>query len=126
MNPPDETGEIARGTPGWLLAALTIFSGAFFLFAVEPMIAKAILPWFGGSAQVWTTCLVFFQAALLAGYLYAHLLTKRVRPAWQVRIHTVLLLLSLVFVPITPSVGWKPIGGSDPLFLILGLLTATI
>src|SRR6266446_4937809 len=126
MNPPDETGEIARGTPGWLLAALTIFSGAFFLFQVEPLIATAILPWFGGSAQVWTTCLLFFQAALLAGYLYAHLLSVCVRPQWQIRIHGGLLLLSLALLPIFPAEHWKPIGSENPLFLILRLLGATI
>jgi len=126
MSACDETGEIARGTPGWLLAALTIFCGAFFLFQVEPLIAKAILPWFGGSAQVWTTCLLFFQAALLAGYLYAHLLSERVRPQWQIRIHVGLLLISLAFLPIFPAARFKPVGGEDPLLLILGLLTATI
>jgi len=126
MSPDHETGEIARGTPGWVLAALTIFCGAFFLFQVEPLIAKAILPWFGGSAQVWTTCLLFFQAALLAGYLYAHLLSERVRPHWQIRIHVGLLLLSLAFLPIFPAARFKPSGGEDPLLLILALLTATI
>ena len=54
-----------------LLSALTIFASAFLLFLVQPIIAKQILPWFGGSAAVWTTCLVFFQSALLAGYAYA-------------------------------------------------------
>src|SRR5882672_128824 len=126
MSPDHETGEIARGTPGWVLAALTIFCGAFFLFQVEPLIAKAILPWFGGSAQVWTTCLLFFQAALLAGYLYAHLLSVRVRPQWQIRVHVGLLLLSLALLPIFPAERWKPVGGENPLFLILGLLGATI
>jgi SAM-dependent methyltransferase len=113
-----------RGEAG--LAAATIFLGAFFLFEIEPLIAKMILPWFGGSAQVWTTCLVFFQAALLAGYLYAHLLTGHVSPIWQARIHTVLLLASLAFLPVIPSPEWKPHGGGDPLLLILGLLAATI
>src|SRR5258706_1696186 len=126
MSAGDETGGIARGAPGWLLAALTIFCGAFFLFQVEPLIAKAILPWFGGSAQVWTTCLLFFQAALLLGYLYAHLLSERVRPKWQIRIHVGLLLLSLAFLPIFPAARFKPLGGEDPLLLILALLAATI
>src|SRR6266446_4912313 len=126
MSAGDETGGIARGAPGWLLAALTIFCGAFFLFQVEPLIAKAILPWFGGSAQVWTTCLLFFQAALLAGYLYAHLLSVHVRPQWQIRIHVGLLILSLALLPIFPAERWKPMGSDNPLLLILGLLSATI
>jgi hypothetical protein len=107
-------------------AAATILAGALLLFEVEPLIAKAILPWFGGSAQVWTTCLLFFQAALLAGYLYAHVLTTRVAPRWQWRIHAGLLVASLVFLPIIPAEHWKPAGGEDPLPLILGLLATTI
>ena len=54
-----------------ILYALTIFVAAFLLFLVQPIIAKQLLPWFGGSAAVWTTCLVFFQCMLLAGYFYA-------------------------------------------------------
>jgi hypothetical protein len=111
---------------GWVLAGATIFFGAFFLFQVEPLIAKAILPWFGGSAQVWTTCLLFFQTGLLCGYLYAHLLAERVPPVWQVRVHIALLALSLVVLPIFPREFWKPEGSENPLLMILGLLTTTI
>ena len=105
---------------------LTVFVGAFLLFAVEPLIAKMILPWFGGSAEVWIVCLLFFQVALLAGYLYAHLLTARLDAARQWRVHLTLLALSLVFLPIVPAERWKPEGGEDPLSLILALLTSTI
>jgi SAM-dependent methyltransferase len=115
-----------RAHAGWVLAGATIFFSAFFLFQVEPLIAKAILPWFGGSAQVWTSCLLFFQTGLLCGYLYAHLLTERVPPFWQVRIHIALLVVSLVFLPIFPSEFWQPEGSENPLLRILGLLTATI
>lgn len=111
---------------GWVLAGSTIFFGAFFLFQVEPLIAKAIIPWFGGSAQVWTTCLLFFQVGLLCGYLYAHLLAERVAPVWQMRIHIGLLVLSLVTLPIFPAEYWKPEGSESPLLMILGLLTTTI
>ena len=62
------------------LYACTIFLSAFLLFLVQPIVAKEILPWFGGSAAVWTTCLVFFQSALLAGYAYADMLVRRVTP----------------------------------------------
>jgi SAM-dependent methyltransferase len=109
-----------------LAAAITILAGALLLFEVEPLIAKAILPWFGGSAQVWTSCLLFFQVALLIGYLYAHMLTTRIAPRWQWRIHAGLLAASLVFLPIVPAEHWKPTGGEDPLPQILGLLTTTI
>ena len=64
-----------------ILFALTIFASAFLLFLVQPIIAKQILPWFGGSAAVWTTCLVFFQAALLAGYAYADVVVRRIGDA---------------------------------------------
>jgi hypothetical protein len=76
----------------WVLAGATIFFGAFFLFQVEPLIAKAIIPWFGGSAQVWTTCLLFFQVGLLCGYLYAHLLSEHVPPVWQCGPYRLLVL----------------------------------
>ena len=60
-----------------LLFAGTIFSSAFLLFLVQPLISKQILPWFGGSAAVWATCMVFFQVTLLAGYAYADWLSRR-------------------------------------------------
>ncbi len=69
----------SRFTPpacGEALFGTTIFVSAFLLFSVEPLVAKRILPWFGGSAAVWSTCLVFYQTALLVGYLYARLLTR--------------------------------------------------
>jgi spermidine synthase len=119
-------GAAAGAYAGWVLAGATIFFGAFFLFQVEPLIAKAIIPWFGGSAQVWTSCLLFFQTGLLCGYLYAHLLAERVPPAWQWRIHIGLLVLSLVTLPIFPAEFWKPQGDENPLLMILGLLTGTI
>ena len=66
-----------------LIYGLAIFSSAFLLFQVQPLITKIILPWFGGVAAVWTVCLVFFQVVLLLGYFYAHVLTSRVHPAMQ-------------------------------------------
>jgi hypothetical protein len=92
-----------RYKPVRLLVPLTIFLGALLLFALEPLIAKMILPWFGGSAEVWIACLLFFQAALLAGYLYAHLLTTQITASWQWRAHLLLLSASLLFLPIIPA-----------------------
>src|SRR5690349_3212359 len=109
-----------------LLYALTILVSAFLLFQVQPVIAKMILPWFGGSAAVWTTCLLFFQLVLLLGYLYAHALTRYVRPRLQAAVHILLLLVSAVVLPVIPSDTWKPTGTEDPTFRILGLLAATI
>jgi SAM-dependent methyltransferase len=109
-----------------LLYALTIFASAFLLFLVQPIIAKEILPWFGGSAAVWTTCLVFFQSALLAGYAYADASIRRLSQRGQVSLHSALLVGSLLLLPIVPGVLWKPLGTESPLWLILGLLAATI
>jgi hypothetical protein len=109
-----------------LVYAATIFLSAFLLFQVQPMIAKFVLPWFGGSAAVWSASLLFFQLILLAGYLYAHCLIRYLKPKQQLGVHCSLLLISLVTLPIIPKNYWKPIGGSDPLLGILLLLGATI
>ncbi len=109
-----------------LLFACTIFTSAFLLFLVQPIVAKEILPWFGGSAAVWTTCLVFFQVALLAGYAYSDFTTRRLKPRTQALLHIVLLAASLAVLPIIPDAGWKPAGTEDPGLRILGLLVVTI
>jgi len=109
-----------------LLYAATIFVSAFLLFVVQPVMAKQILPWFGGTAGVWTTCLVFFQTALLAGYAYSDLSVRRLSPRAQVWLHAGLLAVSLALLPIVPSAWWKPAGTESPSWRILGLLAATI
>ncbi|HKU84974.1 MAG TPA: fused MFS/spermidine synthase [Casimicrobiaceae bacterium] len=109
-----------------LLFALTIFASAFLLFLVQPIIAKQILPWFGGSAAVWTTCLVFFQTALLAGYAYADALVRRIGRRNRARVHVALLAASVLVLPIIPAAAWKPLGTEEPVSLILGLLAVTI
>jgi hypothetical protein len=108
------------------LFAGTIFSSAFLLFLVQPLIAKQILPWFGGSAAVWSVCMVFFQVVLLAGYAYSDWVTRRLSVRVQARLHVALLLASLAFLPIVTSARWKPTGAEDPAWWILGLLLATI
>ncbi len=109
-----------------LAYAFTIFLSAFLLFAVQPMIGKIILPWFGGSAAVWSTCLLFFQAALLAGYFYADRSTRWLKPKQQSRLHIALMAVSLALLPILPSPSWKPSHAGDPSLRILLLLSATI
>jgi SAM-dependent methyltransferase len=109
-----------------LLYAVSIFLSAFLLFLVQPLIARIILPWFGGSAAVWTTCLMFFQTVLLAGYLYAHTITRLLKPRTQVLLHTGLLIISLAALPILPGTGWKPVDGLHPEWRILVLLAAVI
>jgi SAM-dependent methyltransferase len=109
-----------------ILYALTIVVSAFLLFQVQPVIAKIILPWFGGSAAVWTVCMLFFQMALLLGYLYAHALVRYLKPRTQMLVHAGLLLLSALALPVYPSASWKPVGGEEPTLRILGLLAATV
>jgi len=126
----NSTAPLSRGRLPASLTVLfgsTIFLAAFLLFSLEPLIAKRILPWFGGSAAVWSVCLVFYQTALLLGYLYAALLTRYVKPLAQGGIHIGLLLVSLAFLPVGPSAQW--VSGAaveQPAWLILGMLTATV
>ncbi len=104
----------------------TIFIGAFLLFQIQPMIAKMILPWFGGSAAVWITCMLFFQTWLLAGYIYAHMVVRYLKPRIQILTHAGLLCASLLILPIVPAAGWKPTGSEAPILRILGLLTVSV
>src|SRR6266536_3058346 len=109
-----------------ILYALTIVVSAFLLFQLQPVIAKIILPWFGGSAAVWTTCLLLFQVVLLLGYLYAHALARYLRPRMQTAVHLGLLAVSLLALPVYPGAHWKPSGTEDPTFRILALLVSTV
>ena len=106
-----------------MIYAATIFLSSFLLFLVQPLIAKLILPWFGGSAAVWTTCMLFFQVLLLAGYAYAHGVARR---RYQAVMHTVLLIAAVATLPIMPAESWKPAGGAEPITRILLLLGATV
>ena len=107
------------------LYALTIFLSAFLLFAVQPIIAKIILPWFGGTSAVWSTCMLFFQAVLLMGYAYAHWLYRR-GPRRQAKLHMVMLAVSLAALPIIPAAHWKTTDVSQPSLRILALLAVTV
>ena len=106
--------------------SLTIFWGACLLFLVQPLIARFILPWFGGGPAVWTTCMLFFQVLLLGGYAYAHFSISRLTPRRQVITHLCLLALAVVLLPITPSDQWKPTDGSHAAGHILLLLLACL
>jgi hypothetical protein len=105
---------------------LTIFTGAFLLFGVQPLIGKYILPWFGGATGVWTTCMLFFQVVLMGGYTYAHFVTRWFQPRAQAIIHLVLVASALALLPIVPSETWKPVTGENPTARILALLTVTL
>ncbi|MBV9190824.1 MAG: hypothetical protein JOZ85_10105, partial [Betaproteobacteria bacterium] len=108
-----------------MIYAATIFLSSFLLFLVQPLIARLILPWFGGSAAVWTTCMLFFQVVLLAGYGYAHALGK-LRGKAQPIVHIILLLAAAATLPIMPAESWKPTGEQEPISRILLLLGATV
>ncbi len=111
--------------PG-LIFAITILVSAFLLFQVQPLISKFILPWFGGCPAVWTTCMLFFQVVLFAGYSYAHLVGSRMTVGWQAAVQVAILLAAVALLPIAPAASWKPTGSDGPTWRILLLLTATV
>lgn len=112
--------------PSALTHAIAIAAGAFLLFLVQPLMGKFLLPWFGGSPEVWSACLFFFQTLLLAGYAYAHLSVRCLRPRTQVVLHVVLLVVALLALPILPNPRWEPTDSTYPVARILVLLTATV
>jgi hypothetical protein len=115
--------------PPLLVAILyggVIWLSAFLLFLIQPILAKLILPWFGGSAAVWTTCLVFYQVVLLAGYFYANAMVTRLRPFVQATVHSVLLTAALAFLPVIPGERWKLSAAQHPAANILLLLLCVL
>ncbi len=111
--------------------AATIFLSAFLLFQVQPLVSKRILPWFGGSPAVWTTCMLFFQLLLLGGYAYAHLVGTRLGQRRQVVVHLAVLgaaviALPLLFLPLCLGGSWKPTSPDSPMWKIAWLLAATV
>lgn len=117
---------VKRRAIAMLPFALTIFTGAFLLFLVQPLIGKYILPWFGGTPGVWTTCMLFFQLVLLGGYAYAHFVSRWLKPRQQAVVHLVLLVAAVAVLPITPADHWKPQSVDSPIGHILLLLGASI
>jgi len=109
-----------------IIYAATIFLSAFLLFQVQPVVGKMVLPWFGGSAAVWTTCMLLFQVLLLLGYLYAHLTTRYLSARRQAVLHVALLAAAALTLPLSPGAGWKPSPDADPATLLLGMLAATV
>lgn len=110
---------------GWAFAG-TVLVSAFLLFQVQPLISKFILPWFGGSPAVWTTCMLFFQVLLFAGYSYAHLCQRLLRPRAQGVLHLGLLLLAFGLLHVEPNASWKPPDSTQPTWRILQLLLASV
>jgi hypothetical protein len=106
------------------LFALAIFFSATLLFMVQPLAGKILLPVLGGSPAVWSTCIVFFQAVLLLGYLYAHVLSTRVAPQWQRPVHIGVLVIASVMLPMPIAIGTP--GGADPRWWALRALAGTV
>lgn len=115
--------------------ALTIFVSAFLLFQVQLIIAKYILPWFGGTPTVWSTCMLFFQVVLTAGYAYSHGIVIKFPVRLQTKVHLTLLAASIILLgiqavfwqsPLLPDTGWKHIGSDMPILRILGLLSVCV
>ena len=109
-----------------LLYAVTTFLSAFLLFEVQPLIGKAILPWFGGGSAVWSTTMLFFQMALLGGYAYAHFISSRLSLRRQGYLHIGLMVAAILALPIIPNAIWKPEDGGDPTFRVLLVLALTV
>ncbi|MHC4617261.1 MAG: fused MFS/spermidine synthase, partial [Planctomycetota bacterium] len=116
---------VSKRRANTIIYALTVFVGAFLLFQVQPLIGKFILPWFGGSPEVWTSCMLFFQVLLLAGYAYAHLIS---RLAWRSQsvLHIVVVIAALAALPIIPRAGWKPDNLAYPVLRIMLLAAACV
>ncbi len=107
------------------LFGAVIFLSAYLLFQVQPLSSKSILPWFGGTPSVWTTCMLFFQLLLFAGYAYAHVLSTRLAPRLQLIVHLVLIVAALG-ASVLPGAHWKPTGTEDPVLQIILMLGASI
>ncbi|MFZ2737454.1 MAG: fused MFS/spermidine synthase [Burkholderiaceae bacterium] len=109
-----------------LLFASTVFLSAFLLFQIQPIVAKMILPWFGGSSSVWSICIVFFQAELLLGYAYVHWLHEKLSAQRQTLVHGTLLLLSLLTLPVVADPSWKDGAMANPSWSVLAVLAAAV
>lgn len=115
----------SRKTVAFAFAATMALAG-FLLFQVQPMLAKYILPWFGGSATTWIVCMLFFQVALLAGYAHAYAVTLPFPVATQAKLQLAVLVVGLALLPITPSEAWKPGADANPTWRIIALLAASV
>ena len=110
----------------WLLFMAATLLSAFLLFLVQPLVAKHILPWFGGAPAVWNVCMAFYQSALFGGYLYAHLLITRIPPSRQFWIHGALVVAAFALLPVLPAESWRPDGTAAPGMLIFLMLISSV
>lgn len=117
-----------RGRAWMLLGVFTlsILLSAFLLFSVQPMFTKLVLPLLGGSSSVWNTAMVFFQAMLLGGYIYAHVISRYLKLGWQVICHTIVLSCGLFFLPLAIASGWTPPEGGAQAYWLIALFAASV
>jgi len=123
-NPSHKAEPTERALP--LLIGATTLLGAFLLFQIQPLIAQAILPWYGGTSAVWTTALLFFQSALVVGYGYVYLTTRFLSPIGRAYLQIAFSATCLTLLPILPGAEWKPAAGVEPTWSVLTLLTACV
>ena len=120
--PPLSFGELAM-VP---LYCAALFLGSLLLFAIEPMFTKMILPLMGGTPAVWNTAMMFFQAVLLIGYLYAHLLSRLKVLRWQVLVHVAVLGAGVLVLPVHIAWPGAATASTHPIPWLIGLLTVSI
>ena len=124
--PAERLAERLAIPPGVLLFAATTFASAFLIFLVQPIVAKRIVPWFGGVPAVWSLCLAFYQTMLFAGYAYAYLLIARAGPRTQLAVHAAVVAAAALALPVLPGEAWRPEGTEDPTAQILAMLLANV
>src|SRR4051812_16233454 len=105
---------------------MTLFVNAALLFAVQPMFSKMVLPLLGGTPSVWNTCMLFFQTALLGGYLYAHVTSRWLNVRAQSVLHIVLFALTFLTLPVAVASGWRPTSSAMPVWWLAALLAVSL
>jgi hypothetical protein len=117
---------VSRSSAVVVLFSMTLFVNAALLFAVQPMFSKMVLPMLGGTPAVWNTCMLFFQTALLGGYLYAHVTTRWLDVRKQSILQLALFVLTFLTLPVAVAAGWKPTGSEMPVWWLAALLTVSL
>ena len=123
MTHPAKTNQSLSWT---LLFAGTLFVSASLMFVLQPLFGKILLPLLGGSPAVWNTCMVFYQTILFLGYLYAHIISSRFKPTRQIQLHSVVILLSFLALPLALPENTVPPTESDPTIWIVWTLLIAI
>ena len=123
----DMPDSLARVAPPVWLYGLAVFAAAWLVFWIQPLAVRGVLPALGGAPAVWNTAMVFFQAALLAGYAFAHFLVRRLPPTGQLA----LLCVLWIGVAVTaPAGGPRPLGEAPgelpPVLWLLGTMAGTL